>query len=81
MVKGKGFEGIIVVRYTSWKIAIRRILKHIFNLKNLLINGLRFTWVMLMSWIWIGGMSGVAMSLSVVVGSMMIQGLIEWKYE
>ena len=43
---------------------------------------LTFIWVITCSWFWIGDpIKSVGLSVSVLVGSMIIQGILEWMYD
>ncbi|SVD39828.1 uncharacterized protein METZ01_LOCUS392682 [marine metagenome] len=58
------------------------IVRHIFSKKSLLIRFYTFAWVVLCSWYWVGDpLKSISLSISVLVGSMIIQGLFEWIFE
>ena len=58
------------------------IISHIFSQKSLLIRLITFIWVISCSWFWIGDpIKSLELSISVLIGSMIIQGIFEWLYE
>ena len=60
----------------------RRFLHHIFSPKSIKIRALTFTWVLFCLWFWTGDpMKSAGLSLSVLIGSMLIQGFFEWLYD
>lgn len=60
----------------------RNFIYHIFSPKSIKIRITTFIWVLLCSWFWIGDpMKSVGLSVSVLVGSMVIQGFYEWIYD
>ena len=60
----------------------RRFLYHIFSPKSIKIRAATFTWVLFCSWFWTGdSMKSAWLSLSVLIGSMLIQGFFEWLYD
>ena len=60
----------------------KSIIYHIFSPKSLKIRLVTFTWVVICSWIWTGDpMKSVGLSISILIGSMLIQGLFEWIYD
>tara|TARA_Y100001970_G_scaffold26593_1_gene32117 strand:- start:275 stop:472 length:198 start_codon:yes stop_codon:yes gene_type:complete len=61
---------------------LKNIIKHIFSKKSLQIRLITFFWVLLCSWFWIGdAIKSGNLAISVLVGSMVIQGIFEWLYE
>ena len=61
---------------------LKNIIKHIFSKKSLQIRLITFFWVLLCSWFWIGDpIKSGNLAISVLVGSMVIQGIFEWLYE
>jgi len=61
---------------------IEGIIRHIFSRKSLLIRLVTFIWVMSCSWFWIGDpIRSIELSVSVLIGSMIIQGFFEWFWE
>ena len=61
---------------------LKKIVKHIFSKKSLQIRLITFFWVLLCSWFWIGdAIKSGNLAISVLVGSMVIQGIFEWLYE
>ncbi len=61
---------------------LKNIIKHIFSVKSLQIRFVTFLWVLFCSWFWTGDIikSG-NLAISVLIGSMIIQGIFEWLYE
>ena len=60
----------------------KNIIRHIFSPKSLQIRLITFFWVILCSWFWTGDiMKSTNLSISILIGSMIIQGLFEWLYE
>ena len=61
---------------------LKNIIKHIFSPKSLQIRFITFLWVLLCSWFWTGDtMKSTSLSISILIGSMIIQGIFEWIYE
>ena len=61
---------------------LKLIIGHIFSKKSLMIRIITFIWVITCSWFWIGDpIKSVGLSVSVLVGSMIIQGILEWMYD
>ena len=61
---------------------LKNIIKHIFSPKSLQIRFITFLWVLLCSWFWTGDtMKSASLSISILIGSMIIQGIFEWIYE
>ena len=61
---------------------MKLIIGHIFSKKSLTIRIITFIWVIACSWFWIGDpIKSVGLSVSVLVGSMIIQGILEWMYD
>ena len=61
---------------------LEEIISHIFSQKSLLIRLITFIWVISCSWFWIGDpIKSLELSISVLIGSMIIQGIFEWLYE
>ena len=61
---------------------LEKIISHIFSQKSLLIRLTTFIWVISCSWFWIGDpIKSLELSISVLIGSMIIQGIFEWLYE
>ena len=61
---------------------LEKIISHIFSQKSLLIRLITFIWVISCSWFWIGDpIKSLELSISVLLGSMIIQGIFEWLYE
>ena len=61
---------------------LKNIIKHIFSPKSLQIRFITFLWVLLCSWCWTGdAMKSESLSISILIGSMIIQGIFEWIYE
>ncbi|SVB06474.1 uncharacterized protein METZ01_LOCUS159328 [marine metagenome] len=61
---------------------LEKIISHIFSQKSLLIRLITFIWVISCSWFWIGDpIKSLELSISVLIGSMIIQGIFEWLYE
>jgi len=61
---------------------LEKIISHIFSQKSLLIRLVTFIWVISCSWFWIGDpIKSLELSISVLIGSMIIQGIFEWLYE
>ena len=47
-----------------------------------MIRAITFIWVITCSWFWIGDpIKSVGLSVSVLIGSMIIQGIFEWMYD
>ena len=60
----------------------RNFIYHIFSPKSIKIRITTFIWVLFCSWFWTGdAMRSVGLSVSVLVGSMLIQGFYEWIYD
>jgi len=58
------------------------IITHIFSKKSLFIRFFTFIWVISCSWFWIGDpIKSMELSISVLIGSMIIQGVFEWLFE
>ncbi|MEC7848829.1 MAG: hypothetical protein VX736_03865 [Candidatus Neomarinimicrobiota bacterium] len=61
---------------------IKNIVKHIFSKKSLSIRAFTFVWVLGCSWFWVGDpIRSIGLSVSVLIGSMIIQGVLEWFHE
>ena len=61
---------------------LEKIISHTFSQKSLLIRLITFFWVISCSWFWIGDpIKSIELSISVLIGSMIIQGIFEWLYE
>ena len=61
---------------------LKEIIKHIFSKKSLQIRLTTFIWVLLCSWYWIGDpIKSSNLAISVLIGSMIIQGFYEWIYD
>ena len=61
---------------------IKKIIDHIFSKKSIQIRIVTFVWVLLCSWFWTGDpIKSGNLAISVLVGSMIIQGIFEWLYE
>ena len=61
---------------------LEKIISHIFSQKSLLIRLITFIWVISCSWFWIGDpIKSLELSISVLIGSMITQGIFEWLYE
>tara|TARA_B110000438_G_C15776674_1_gene634344 strand:+ start:1566 stop:1784 length:219 start_codon:yes stop_codon:yes gene_type:complete len=61
---------------------IRRIIDLTFSKKSLLIRAVTFLWVLLCSWFWTGDpIKSGSLAISVLIGSMIIQGLVEWIFD
>ena len=61
---------------------LKEIIRHIFSKKSIMIRAITFIWVITCSWYWIGDpIKSVGLSVSVLVGSMIIQGILEWMYD
>jgi len=61
---------------------LEKIISHIFSQKSLFIRLITFIWVISCSWFWIGDpIKSLELSISVLIGSMIIQGIFEWLYE
>ena len=61
---------------------MKEIIKHIFSKKSLQIRLTTFIWVLLCSWYWTGdAIKSNNLAISVLIGSMIIQGLFEWLYD
>lgn len=62
--------------------SVKNIIKHIFSPKSLQIRLITFLWVLLCSWFWIGDpIKSGSLATSVLIGSMIIQGIFEWLHE
>ena len=61
---------------------LKEIIRHIFSKKSIMIRAITFIWVITCSWYWIGDpIKSVGLSVSVLIGSMIIQGILEWMYD
>ena len=61
---------------------LKNIIKHIFSPKSLQIRFITFFWVLLCSRFWTGDtMKSASLAISILIGSMIIQGIFEWIYE
>ena len=61
---------------------LKLIMRHIFSKKSITIRLITFIWVITCSWFWIGDpIKSVGLSVSVLVGSMIIQGILKWMYD
>ena len=61
---------------------IKKIIKHISSKKSLQIRLATFLWVISCSWFWTGdAIKSVNLAISILIGSMLIQGIFEWLYE
>jgi len=61
---------------------VKEIIKHIFSKKSLQIRLTTFIWVLLCSWYWTGdAIKSSNLAISVLIGSMIIQGIFEWLYD
>jgi len=61
---------------------LKEIIKHIFSKKSLQIRLTTFLWVLLCSWYWTGDpIKSGNLAISVLIGSMIIQGIYEWIYD
>ena len=61
---------------------MKEIIKHIFSKKSLQIRFVTFIWVLLCSWYWTGdAIKSSGLAISVLIGSMIIQGVFEWLYD
>ena len=61
---------------------LNKIIKHIFSKKSLQIRLITFLWVLVCSWFWTGDpIKSGNLAVSVLIGSMIIQGLFEWHYD
>ena len=61
---------------------LKLIMRHIFSKKSITIRVITFICVITCSWFWIGDpIKSVGLSVSVLVGSMIIQGILEWMYD
>jgi len=61
---------------------VKNIIKHIFSPKSLQIRLITFLWVLLCSWFWTGDpIKSTSLATSVLIGSMIIQGIFEWLHE
>ncbi len=61
---------------------LKKIIEHIFSKKSLQIRLVTFTWVILCSWFWTGDpLKSWNLAISVLIGSMIIQGVFEWVYD
>jgi len=64
------------------KLELKEIIKHIFSKKSLQIRLTTFIWVLLCSWYWTGDpIKSGNLAISVLIGSMIIQGVYEWIYD
>ena len=64
------------------KLELKGIIKHIFSKKSLQIRLTTFLWVLLCSWYWTGDpIKSGNLAISVLIGSMIIQGVYEWIYD
>ena len=62
--------------------SLKKIVKHIFSRKSLQIRLITFLWVLLCSWFLIGDpIKSGNLAISVLIGSMIIQGFFEWYYD
>tara|TARA_X000001036_G_scaffold82927_1_gene74924 strand:+ start:1358 stop:1567 length:210 start_codon:yes stop_codon:yes gene_type:complete len=62
--------------------ALKKIIDHIFSKKSIQIRIVTFVWVLLCSWFWTGDpIKSGNLAISVLVGSMIIQGIFEWLYD
>ncbi|MFL2995151.1 MAG: hypothetical protein ACJZ1Y_06005 [Candidatus Neomarinimicrobiota bacterium] len=60
----------------------RNFLYHIFSPKSIKIRATTFIWVLFCSWFWTGDpMKSASLSISVLFGSMIIQGFYEWSHD
>ncbi|MBH10413.1 MAG: hypothetical protein CMG74_08715 [Candidatus Marinimicrobia bacterium] len=60
---------------------LEEIIGHTFSKKSLQIRFTTFIWVIGCSWFWIGDpIKSIELSVSVLIGSMIIQGIFEWLY-
>ena len=70
------------MKVTRLHVKVEKIISHIFSQKSLLIRLVTFIWVISCSWFWIGDpIKSLELSISVLIGSMIIQGIFEWLYE
>ena len=61
---------------------LKEIIRHIFSKKSIKIRAITFIWVISCSWYWIGDpIKSIGLSISVLIGSMIIQGIFEWLYD
>ncbi len=60
----------------------KKIIRHIFSKKSLSIRLITFIWVIICSWFWIGDpIKSGNLAISVLIGSMIIQGIFEWLFD
>ena len=63
-------------------IIFKKIIGHIFSKKSLSIRLITFLWVLFCSWFWIGDpIKSWNLAISVLIGSMIIQGIFEWLFD
>ncbi|MDB9853763.1 hypothetical protein OAC91_00845 [Candidatus Marinimicrobia bacterium] len=56
-------------------------IKHTLSKKSLMIRAFTFSWVIICSWFWIGDpITSFGLSISILIGSMFIQGCFESHY-
>ena len=61
---------------------LKKIIRHIFSKKSLSIRLITFIWVIICSWFWIGDpIKSGNLAISVLIGSMIIQGIFEWLFD
>ena len=60
----------------------KKITQHTFSKKSLQIRFVTFLWVISCSWFWTGDpLKSWNLAISVLIGSMIIQGFFEWAYD
>ena len=61
---------------------INKIIKHTLSKKSLFIRAFTFIWVVICSWFWTGDpIKSLELSISILIGSMLIQGFLEWVFD